>query len=70
MPKRRPGIEIPADWAGRDRHLWRLAKATGFRTENRLLAFVAYEVAHCKTPAVFYRALSAFHEYANAKRKR
>ncbi len=70
MPKRRPGIEIPGDWIERDRHLDRLARATGYRTINRLLAFVAYEISHCRTPGQFYRALSQFYEYAHKKKKR
>lgn len=63
----RERIRLPGDWNGRDRKLTALAAKTGFRSINLLLSFVAYEVAHCKTPAKLYRALSAFHEIARKK---
>lgn len=66
--KKETNIEIPGDWIARDRHLQKLATATGFRTVNKLLTHVAYEVAACKTPANFYRALSQFFETANRKK--
>lgn len=66
----RERLEIPGDWAGRDRALEKLAKATGFQTINRLMAHVAYEVAHCKSPAVFYRALAQFFEMSRKKSRR
>lgn len=69
MPKRRPGIEIPCDWKGRDRHLEKLAQATGFKTVNRLLTFVAYEVSHCRTPGQLYKALSSFYENGRGRKK-
>lgn len=67
MPSNRERIRIPGDWHGRDRRLSALAAKSGFRSVNTLLAFVAYEVAHCKTPSQLYRAISCFHE--SAKRK-
>lgn len=66
----RERLEIPGDWHGRDRALDRLAKATGFLTVNRLLTHVAYEVAHCKSPAIFYRALAQFVEMSRKKTQR
>lgn len=67
MPSNRERIRIPGDWVGRDRRLSSLAAKTGFRSVNALLAFVAYEVAHCKTPAQLYRAISVFHDTARRK---
>ena len=58
----RDAIEIPGDWQMRDRHLYALAKKTGFKTVNRLLAHVAYELSAVRTPADFYRACSLFHD--------
>jgi hypothetical protein len=66
----RERIEIPGDWTRRDRALYQLAQDTGFGTINRLLAHVAYEVAHCKSPAVFYRALANFHEMTRKRKTR
>lgn len=72
-PKKRANrdrLEIPGDWAGRDRHLSKLARLTGFQTVNRLMTHVAYEVSYCKSPAVFYRALAQFFEMSRKKAAR
>lgn len=61
-------IEIPGDWENRDRALFALAQQTGFRSVNKLVGFVAYEVSHCRTASEFYRALSAFHDAAHGVR--
>lgn len=55
-------IEIPGDWAHRDRHLNRLAEETGFRTVALLLRHIAYEVSRARTPAELYRGLALFHQ--------
>lgn len=67
---KRQRLEIPGDWHGRDRALDKLAEATGFKTVNRLLSHVAYEISSCKTPAVFYRALAQFHEMTRKRKAR
>jgi hypothetical protein len=66
----RERLEIPGDWIGRDRALLKLAQQTGFLTINRLLTHVAYEVAYCKSPAVFYRALAQFFEMSRKRSRR
>lgn len=70
MPRKKgeTPIEIPGDWHGADKRLWKLAQSTGFQTLPRLLSFVRYEVSHCKTPAQLYRAISCFHECSRKKR--
>lgn len=66
----RERIEIPGDWQGRDRHLWKLAQQTGFQTISKLLAHFAYELSHAKDPAQFYRACGQFYEHATKRRNR
>lgn len=44
----------------RDAALERLAAKTGFLSANRLLAFVAFEVARVKSPGALYHGLAKF----------
>ena len=50
-------LRIPAA-PKRDAALARLAAKTGFQSANRLLAFVAHEIARIKTPAALFHGLA------------
>jgi hypothetical protein len=67
--KRRDRIEIAGDWHGRDRFLESLRRACGYRSIGAMLQHAAHEIARCKTPAEFYRALSGFDQIGTRKRK-
>lgn len=69
MKKTRERIEIPGDWHGHDRALDKLAARTGFQTIPRLARHVLNEISGIKSPAVFYRALSKFHDAKTSPKK-
>jgi hypothetical protein len=69
MKKNRDRLQIPGDWIGRDQHLHKLARATGFLTVNRLMSHIAYEISHCKCPATFYRAMARVSEISQRSKR-